>query len=60
LSSTGFIAASGATRAAAAWTACARPISAPSAVTALLRLMFCALNGRDLTPSRASQRHSPP
>ena len=58
-SSTGFIAASGSTPAAAACIACARPISAPSAVTAELSDMFCALKGATFTPSRASHRHSP-
>ena len=38
---------------------CARPISAPSAVTNELSDMFCALNGATRTPWRASQRHSP-
>jgi hypothetical protein len=46
LSSTGFIAASGATRRAAACTACARPISAPSAVTALLSAHVLRLERR--------------
>ena len=55
----GFIAASGSTRAAAAWTACERPISQPSRVTTELSAMFCALNGATLTPARASQRQMP-
>src|SRR4051794_12085402 len=38
---------------------CARPISAPSAVTIELLLMFCALNGATDTPWRASQRQMP-
>src|SRR5829696_4227818 len=59
LSRTGFIAASGSTRAAVAWAAWARPISAPSLVTNELSAMFCALNGATLTPSRASQRQIP-
>src|SRR5919202_3527099 len=57
--STGFIAASGSTLAAAAWAAWARPISAPSRVTKELSAMFCALKGATLTPSRASQRQMP-
>ena len=36
-----------------ACSACARPISPPSAVTAALLLMFCGLNGRTATPRRA-------
>jgi hypothetical protein len=59
LSSTGFMAASGSIPAAAACIAWARPISAPSAVTAELSAMFCALNGATATPCRASHRHSP-
>src|SRR3954467_5793258 len=59
LSSTGFIAASGSTNAAAACITWARPISAPSAVTIELLLMFCALNGATDTPWRASQRQMP-
>src|SRR4051812_18868670 len=51
--------ASGSTPAANAWNACARPISAPSHVTALFSDMFCALNGATRTPLRASTRHSP-
>ncbi len=59
LSSTGFIRASGSRPAAAACMACARPISAPSAVTKEFSDMFWALNGATRTPRRASQRHSP-
>ena len=59
LSSTGFIAASGSTPAATAWTHWAWPISAPSAVTDALSAMFWALNGATRTPRRASSRHSP-
>ena len=59
LSSTGFIAASGSTPAAAACIACARPISAPSRVTIEFSDMFCALNGATFTPERASQRQIP-
>ncbi len=49
----------GAMRAARAWSAWARPISPPSAVTAALFDMFCGLNGRTLSPRRASARHNP-
>src|ERR1700691_1117567 len=59
LSSTGFIAASAGTPAAAACIACARPISAPSGATIELLDMFCALNGATRTPWRASQRQIP-
>ena len=59
LSSTGFIAASGGTPAATAWTHWAWPISAPSAVTDALSAMFCALNGATRTPRRARSRQSP-
>src|SRR5712672_570441 len=59
LMSTGFIEASGSTPAAAAWAACALPISLPSAVTAALRDMFWALKGATLTPWRRSQRQIP-
>ena len=45
--------------AAAACMTCARPISAPSAVTKEFSDMFCALNGATFTPCRASHRHSP-
>ena len=58
LSSTGFIADSGSARAANACTHCARPISAPSAVTIELFDMFCALNGATDSPRRAKARHS--
>ena len=37
----------------------ARPISPPSAVTALLSAMFCGLNGATRTPRRCSTRHRP-
>src|SRR3954464_3683279 len=53
------MAASGSTRAAAACITWARPISAPSAVTIELLLMFCALNGATDTPWRASHRQMP-
>jgi hypothetical protein len=55
---TGFIAASGSIPHAAACIACARPISAPEAVTVELSAMFWALNGATETPWRRSQRHS--
>src|SRR5262249_38825045 len=46
------------TPAASACAACARPISPPSAVTAALRDMFCALNGATRWPARANRRQS--
>ena len=55
----GFIAASGSSPAAAACTAWARPISAPSRVTTEFSAMFCALNGATRTPWRANQRQIP-
>src|SRR3989338_3864509 len=57
LSSTGFMSVCGARRAACACTACARPISPPSPVTALFSAMFCGLNGATFTSCRTSQRH---
>src|SRR5262249_18808977 len=48
--------ASPAARACMAW---ARPISPPSTVTAELLDMFCALNGATRTPVRANNRQSP-
>src|SRR3984893_2230760 len=48
--------ASPAARACMAW---ARPISPPSVVTAELLDMFCALNGATRMPLRANSRHSP-
>ena len=42
----------GATPQARAWSAWARPISPPSAVTAALLDMFCGLNGRTARPRR--------
>src|SRR5205823_11395865 len=59
LISTGFIAASAGTPAAAACSACPRPISAPPGVTAELSAMFWALNGATRAPRRASQRQIP-
>src|SRR6185437_8953857 len=58
LSNTGFMSLCGATPAAMACKACARPISPPSIVTALFKAMFCGLNGATRTPSRLSRRHS--
>ncbi|GAA2683538.1 hypothetical protein GCM10010412_069360 [Nonomuraea recticatena] len=51
--------ASGSSPAACACIACARPISAPSAVTKELSDMFCALYGATRTPCLASQRQMP-
>jgi len=59
LSSTGLKSVCGAMPAACACKACARPISPPSAVTALLSAMFCGLKGATRTPSRWSKRHRP-
>src|SRR3954454_19003771 len=49
----------GAVRAARACSACARPISPPSAVTAALLDMFCGLNGRTRRPRLANGRARP-
>ena len=49
----------GATPQARAWTAWARPISPPSAVTAALFDMFCGLNGRTASPRLTKARHRP-
>ena len=46
-------------RAARACSACARPISPPSAVTAALLDMFWGLNGRTLRPRLANARANP-
>ena len=59
LSRIGFMSTVGATPAAVAWAYCARPISPPSAHTAALLDMFCALNGATLSPRLASSRHNP-
>jgi hypothetical protein len=59
LSSTGFIADVGSTRAASACRYCARPISAPSAQTIELFDMFWALYGATSIPRRRAARHSP-
>lgn len=58
-SSTGLKSVCGATPAASACNACARPISPPSTVTALLSAMFCGLNGATRTPPRRARRHRP-
>ena len=58
-SSTGFMWTLGATPAARACSAWARPISPPSAVTAALFDMFCGLKGRTFRPLRAKTRHRP-
>src|ERR1051325_4793975 len=58
LISTGFMSAVGAMPQAAACNACARPISLPSAQTAALLDIFCALNGATLMPRRAKIRHN--
>jgi hypothetical protein len=50
---------SGAVLAATAWSACARPISPPSAASALLSDMFCGLKGATRHPRRASARQIP-
>src|SRR5262245_54128790 len=57
LSNTGFSRACGVMRAASACRYCARPISAPSSVTAALLLIFCALKGATRTPRLARWRH---
>ena len=59
LSSTGLKSVCGGRRAAIACSAWARPISPPSAVTALFKAMFCGLNGATRTPCLASTRHRP-
>ena len=56
LSSTGFMWTLGDMPAARACTACARPISPPSTVTAALFDMFCGLNGATFRPRRTSAR----
>ena len=59
VSSTGFMSVCGCTPAACACSAFARPMSPPSAVTALFNAMFCGLNGATRTPRRRSTRQSP-
>ena len=49
----------GATPAASAWTAWARPISPPPSATAALSAMFCDLNGATRSPARLKARHRP-
>src|SRR5271168_4176857 len=49
----------GGTLQARAWSAWARPISPPSAVTAALFDMFCGLNGRTARPHRVNARPRP-
>src|SRR6056297_2199572 len=58
-SSTGFMSVCGARPAAIACSACARPISPPSSVTAALLDMFCGLNGATSSPRRANARTRP-
>src|SRR5215470_10426797 len=58
-SSTGFMSVCGSAPAASACSACARPISPPSIVTAALFDMFCGLNGRTRWPRRVAARASP-
>ena len=58
-SSTGFMCTLGGTRAARACSACARPISPPSAVTAALFDMFCGLNGRTARPRLRERARKP-
>src|SRR5213593_3109445 len=58
LSRIGFIVARGATPAASACAACARPISSPAGVTAAFSDMFCALKGATRQPSSRSTRQS--
>src|ERR1044072_4545405 len=60
LSKIGFISTCGATRAASACIACARPISWPSRVANEFSAMFCALNGATSKPSCRRMRHNAP
>ena len=59
LSRTGFMWTDGASRAARACSAWARPISPPPSATAALFDMFCGLNGATFSPRRTSARQSP-
>src|ERR1700693_3747582 len=59
LSKTGFMCTLGGVRAARACSACARPISPPSAVTAALFDMFCGLTARTSRPRRVNARARP-
>ena len=54
LSNIGLKSISGSTLAAIACKACARPISPPSFVTALLSAIFCGLKGATFTPRLAN------
>src|SRR5215217_3796301 len=56
----GFMSTCGATLAASACIACARPISWPSRVANELRAMFWALNGATSKPSCRRMRHNAP
>src|SRR5690349_21268545 len=58
-SSTGFMSVCGSAPAASACSACARPISPPSTVTAALLDMFWGLNGSTFRPRRVAARASP-
>src|SRR5579875_415944 len=58
-SSTGFMSVEGFTPQARACSACARPISPPSAATAALFDMFCGLNGRTRSPRPLKARATP-
>src|SRR5689334_24629940 len=58
LSRIGFMSTLAVRPAASACTACARPISRPSGVTAELSAMFCDLNGATEMPSFRNSRHS--
>jgi len=58
-SNTGLKSVWGATPAAMACSACARPISPPSAVTAEFSAMFCGLNGATFSPRRDNTRAKP-
>ncbi len=56
--STGLKSVCGGSPQASACSACARPISPPSTVTAELSAMFCGLNGATFIPRRFRMRHS--
>jgi hypothetical protein len=56
---TGFISVCGSRKHAAACTACARPISPPSTVTALFSAIFCGLNGATRIWRRTNARQIP-
>ena len=59
LSSTGFMSTVGASPAARAWSAWARPISPPPGHAAALFDMFWGLNGATRSPRRRATRHNP-